>query len=93
MDAQYNQQNNKAQVNFYARQIPQMYTRDLELKSSLYRYRSQHDQVPLNFIGRKAIRPPNEDIAAFNPAPLDGVWRAADHIPVMRTMPVRPKFQ
>lgn len=93
MDAQYNQPNNKAQVSFYRHQTPQLYCDDISFRSSLYRYRSQHDQIPLNFIGRRTIRAPLEDVGVYNPAPLNGVRRAPDHMPIMRTMPIRPKFQ
>jgi hypothetical protein len=91
MNSQFSTDNNKGKVNFYKHQHP-FIMNDKDFNSSIYSYKSHHDQVPLNFIGRKTLHPPTDDSMVFNPAPFDGAWRAEEHIPIMRTMPLRPKF-
>lgn len=93
MDTQYSEIDYKDKVNFYKHQTPFLYNNDKDFQSSIYRYKSHHDQVPLNFIGRKTLRPPGDDSMAFNPAPLDGAWKAEEHIPIMHTMKITPKFK
>lgn len=53
MDGQFNIQDTKAQVSFCKHQTPQMYSEGKEFSSSLYRYKSHHDQVPLNVFGQR----------------------------------------
>lgn len=91
MDLQYNPLNYKKEVNFYSQQLRNYYNPNLEFKSSIYMYKSHHNQMPLNFIGIKKFHNPMDDSRMFHPAPMDGVWRAEQHIPIMRTMPVFPK--
>lgn len=92
MDRQFNPQDSKGQVSFYKHQIPQMYEEGREYRSSLYRYRSEHDQVPLNFIGRRTLRTLNDGSRVFNPMPMDGVWYPEKHVPLMRGLPITPRF-
>ena len=92
MDAQFSAaRDGRAQVSYYRHQqrIDQPST---ELHSSLYRYRGYLDQVPLNFFGRQTLRAPGDDLCMFCPRPLDGVWRAESHIPIMRTQPVQAQM-
>jgi hypothetical protein len=93
MDTQYNLRDadGNARASFYRNQTPYE-VNDVTFKSSLYRY-NQREQVPLNFIGRKTLRAPTDDSCMFCPRPMDGKWRAEDHIPIMRTQGITPKFQ
>ena len=91
MDGQYIQSDGKTRASFYKNQIPYE-VNDITFKSSLYRF-NQREDAPLNFIGLKRLRAPTDDSRMYNPTPLDGKWRAEDHIPIMRTKPITPKFQ
>ena len=52
-------------------------------------------QPATNFIGRRSYTPFDNGPVdrRYHPEPLAGVWRAEEHIPIMRTTPVLPKFQ
>ena len=77
----------KGRANFYAHQHP------VEVPSLHYQTLPNREQVPLNFIGRKTLRAPTSSESMFCPQPLDGVWRAEKAIPIMRTLPITPRFQ
>ena len=83
----------KGRANFYAHQRPSEVS-NLPWQASLRQFRNR-EEVPLNFIGRKALRTPDAfgDECMFCPRPMAGVWRAVGSIPLMRTLPVTPRCQ
>lgn len=64
----------------------------VELHSALNVYKVRPSQTPTNFVGRKFIRPPPPSDLRYNARPISGVWRAEDHIPIMRTLPVVKQY-
>lgn len=95
MDAQHSTIDTKAAVSFYRHQKPgpEFGATDKRYRSSLYNYKAQNVQPATNFVGRERLRPPGDDFAVYNPAPIAGPWRAEQHVPIMRGLPVTPKFQ
>jgi hypothetical protein len=90
MDGQYNEYDGKGRANFYKHQ--KTYEVDnIVYRSALYRYKNR-EQIPQNFIGRKTLRAPKDDTRMFDPKPMDGVYHAEDHMPILRTLPVQRKF-
>lgn len=65
---------------------------NVEMHSGIYMYHSAKDQIANNFVGRKYIRPEPLSYASKSAVPLSGKWNAPEHIPIMRTYPVIPKF-
>jgi hypothetical protein len=86
------QRDGKGQASFYRHQHPYD-PASKEVRSSLYNHRDELDQAPLNFFGRRALRAPGDDSAAYDPRPMDGLWRAEEHMPIMRTQRVLPKMR
>lgn len=65
------------------------YNTNVEMNSSLYRAK-RPQEAPANFIGRKTLRTP-DTFPTRTYLPTGGLYTLAE--PVMRTMPVQPKFQ
>ena len=85
--------NYKGQVNFYKHQTPNMYNPGTEYNSGIYQCKCLRNEVPFNFIGRKTLRHPTPDYGMYNPSPMGGVWKAQEHIPIMRTQMIKPHTQ
>jgi hypothetical protein len=62
------------------------------MKSTLTMGNKRTQQAPTNFIGVSSFRPPsNLPTRTYNPAGIEGAYKFT--APVMRTLPVQPKFQ
>ncbi len=63
-----------------------------EMHSALNMYKVRTSQTPNNFIGIKTIRAPPVFDKRYDPKPMDGVYKAEDHVKVLRTLPVLKYF-
>lgn len=86
----------KGRANFYKHQhaVP---TEDREFTASVYRINyNPMPSIPANFIGRRALRPPTDDVNAYCPVHLDGRPGnppEARETPRMPPFVVLPRFQ
>lgn len=63
-----------------------------ELHSTLYRANKRPFYAPANFIGVTSVRPDNlQPTRTYNPSGINGPYTPT--VPIMRTMPIQPKFQ
>lgn len=68
------------------------YNPNNEMQSSLYRANKRLPNAPTNFIGINSIRPDNlQPTRTYNPSGIKGIH--TPDVPLMRTMPVQPKYQ
>lgn len=68
------------------------YNPNVEMNSSLNRANKRPFYAPNNFIGVSSIRPDNlQPTRTYNPSGIKGPY--TPNVPIMRTMPVQPKFQ
>ncbi len=68
------------------------YNPSTDLNSSLYRANKRPLYAPTNFIGVDTIRPDNlQPTRTYNPSGIKGPYTPT--VPILRTMPVQPKFQ
>jgi hypothetical protein len=65
---------------------------NVEMHSALNMYQVRPSQTPNNFLGRSIIRPPPSSNRIFNPAPLNGVYDASQHIPILKTKLVPKQY-
>jgi hypothetical protein len=67
------------------------YNPNVEMMSSLYMPR-RLNYAPTNFIGVNTLRPDNmQPTRTYLPHGINGVY--VPDIPIMKTLPVKPKFQ
>lgn len=78
-------------ANYTPQSKPGYYGRDTDMNSGLYKQR-RPNYAPTNFIGVNTIRPDNmQPTRTYLPHGIKGVY--VPDVPIMKTLPVKPKFQ
>ena len=105
MDGQYTVADNdgRGRANYYAHKQPSLWGGQTpsgqvglplcaEVGANIYVKRSRPYETALNFWGRRALRAPGDDSRVYVPAPMDGVWFAGQHVPLMRGTPIEAQY-